>query len=156
MWRLCFDLNHSLPILLIPGTGYSLLIWNRLPDISPAKMRVCWASRELQFRVYNHGEPCASSYKSREGEHFYRGKNGQWESVFHSPQLFVGWVLARKEVFFLPVGLCSPHRMWELPHSGLSIWLRFLFIIFFQHHDLTMNTWQIGDSRYLESYVEKH
>ena len=29
-------------------------------------------SRQLQFRVYNHGKPCASCHPAREGEPFYR------------------------------------------------------------------------------------
>ena len=51
---------------------------NRLPDISPAKIGLFKISRELQFRVCNHGKPHTNSYMAREGGHFYGGK-GSWE-----------------------------------------------------------------------------
>lgn len=31
-------------------------------------------SRELQFRVFNHGKPHASLHTAPEGEYFYRGE----------------------------------------------------------------------------------
>ena len=41
-------------------------------DISSAKMGLFGISGELQFRVCNHGKPCASPHMAREGEHFQR------------------------------------------------------------------------------------
>ena len=48
----------------------SLLAWNRLPDISPAKMSLLSISRELQFEVGNH----SSCLRAKEGKHFFREK----------------------------------------------------------------------------------
>ena len=55
-------------------------------------------SRELQFGVCNHGKPCASSHRAREGELFYRGGKAVGRAVINkSLWLFIEWVLARKE-----------------------------------------------------------
>ena len=74
----------------------SLLAWNRLPDISPAKMGLLRISRELQFEICNH----SSSLRAKEGEYFFREKGFSKQS----PWLFIGWVLAGKKeetLFFL-------------------------------------------------------
>ena len=51
---------------------------HRLPAISPAKVDLFGTSRELQFRVSNHGEPCASphtvSQQENENKHCYKGR----------------------------------------------------------------------------------
>ena len=41
-------------------------------DISLAKMGLFGISGELQFRVCNHGKPCASPHMAREEEHCNR------------------------------------------------------------------------------------
>lgn len=51
-----------------------LLFINRLSDISSANMSLLEISRELQFEVYNYGEPHASTSMTREREHFDWGE----------------------------------------------------------------------------------
>ena len=41
-------------------------------DICSAKMGLFGISGELQFRVCNHGKPCASPHMAREGENLHR------------------------------------------------------------------------------------
>ena len=41
-------------------------------DISLAKMGLFGISGEFQFRVSDHGKPCASPHMAREGEHCHR------------------------------------------------------------------------------------
>ena len=60
---------------------------NRLPVISPAKMGLFGISRELQFRVCNHGEPHASPHVAREG-----GGKGSWEAVINKESLCFNWL----------------------------------------------------------------
>lgn len=57
-------------LVLMPAT--KVLAWNRLSDISPAKMGLFGISRELQFRVCKHGEAYTNPHTTREEEHFYR------------------------------------------------------------------------------------
>ena len=88
---------------------------NRLPDISSAKMGLFGISRELQFSVFNQGEPWASPHPTKEGENLQGGEGS------------VGWVAGNRVPGFslaeslpgeersLPVGLGCLHRAWELP-----------------------------------------
>lgn len=48
----------------------------RLSDISPEKMGLFGVSRELQSKVCNHGEPCASPKRAMEGASFHGGGKG--------------------------------------------------------------------------------
>ena len=45
---------------------------NRLPGISPAKIGLFRVSKELQFRVCNHGATCTGPHRAREVKHFPR------------------------------------------------------------------------------------
>ena len=75
----------------------------KLLDISPTKMGLFRTSRELQFKVCNHGEPYASPHMTREGEGFYRGKKEGGRDLVNRVH---GFLLAeslpgRKKTFFL-------------------------------------------------------
>lgn len=101
----------------------SLSCWpktNRLQGVSPAKMGLFGICRELQFKVYNHGEPHASLHATREAELFYRGEKGLWEC--YSKQRFHDFSLANllPEKESVPsVGLCSQLRGIRALPSGL-------------------------------------
>ena len=71
-------------------------------------------SRELQFGVYNHGEPCASPCSVREGEHFYREEKEAGSVIVngvHGFSLVESLPGKKKESFFFPFGLCYCHRV---------------------------------------------
>ena len=128
---------------------------NRLPVVSPAKMRLFKINKELQFRISNHGKTCASPYATRRGGRtLLKGKTEVGRAIVNkesiggiesskcsgftlaeSWQSLIGWALARqeKEVFLLPVGLCYCHRAWELPLLAFQLlnW-GFCLMIFLQ------------------------
>ena len=55
-------------------------------------------SREFQFMVCNHDEPCASSHRPRRGEGIYKEQNEVGRAVANkSPWLFIGSVFAQRE-----------------------------------------------------------
>lgn len=84
----------------------------KLPDIFPAKLGLFEVSKKLQFGVCNYDEPCANPCRAKEGQHFYRGGKGNWES--YSKQRVPGFSLAE----FLPgkkKSLSSPSTV--LPFS---------------------------------------
>ena len=58
-------------------------------------------SRELQFRVCNHGKPCANPCKAREGDHFYRREKKVGRAIVNRVRGF-SWAefLLEKESFF--------------------------------------------------------
>lgn len=51
---------------------------NRLPAISPAKMDLFRISRELQFWVYNYGEPLQIPAQDGRENAFIEGKREPW------------------------------------------------------------------------------
>ena len=54
---------------------YSMFTWsNEVTRTAPAKMGLHEISRELQLRVCNQGQPCASSPRARGAERFYWGE----------------------------------------------------------------------------------
>ena len=57
-------------VLSLYGTSKCWPKTNRLPDISPAKMGLSEISRELQFRVCNHGETQESPTQQRKENAF--------------------------------------------------------------------------------------
>ena len=102
---------------------------NWLPDISPAKMGLFKINRELHFRVCNHGEPRASPFMAREGEHFYREEKevGRYSKKKKKKEswLSISWVLARKEeesfFFLLGSAVIIWHESSHFPDSWLSL-----------------------------------
>ena len=67
--------NFSFYVFLDPIWATKMLSWNRLPDISPAKIGLFGISRELQSKVCSHVEPQPSSPPSKGRRGFYREEN---------------------------------------------------------------------------------
>ena len=90
-------------------------------------------SGELQFRVCNHGEPCASSHMAREGEHFYKEEKEVGRAVANRVHgfLFAESLPGEKRSFSsFCWALLSSQGTRAPPYSPLT--LRFLFINFLQ------------------------
>lgn len=84
------------------------------PDISPAEIGLFGASRELKFRVCNHGVSQMHTQQGKENS-FMEGKE-IYKLQETKSWFFIGWDLARKKMLpSLPVGLCYHHRA---PSSG--------------------------------------
>ena len=72
-FRIQSNISHMLFLSQTPGYSWSFdnkceVCWpgiNKLPFISPAKMGLFGFSKELQFRVCNHGKPHASLSHSK-------------------------------------------------------------------------------------------
>ena len=77
------------------------------------KMGLFRISRELQFRVCNHGKPQASLPTARKGEHFYREEKEAGRVITNKARGFHWLSLCqeRKGAVLLPAGFSSPHRM---------------------------------------------
>ena len=52
---------------------------------------------------------------------------------------FFGWIFATKEVF-LPLGLCYPHRAWELPLLVFQLYLTVVFVDSFWWRNLSYSS----------------
>ena len=63
---------------------------NRLPFISPAKMGLFGFSKELQFRVCNHGKPHASLLHSKGRRMLLQSEKGSWKG-YPKPRV-PGWL----------------------------------------------------------------
>ena len=90
---------------------------NRLPDTSPAKLDLFRISRELQFRVCNHGKSRASSCKARKGEHVYREEKEVGMALVNKESVAFHWLSPSQErrVCIPPFGLCYHQRTWSSP-----------------------------------------
>ena len=105
-------------------------------------------SKELQFKVYNHGEPRASLHKARKEECFYREEKEVRRAIVNKEPLpggrkeeKVGRAIVNKEplpggrrkkkVFLLPVGHSYYHRVGELLLLVSRLYLILDFINFF-------------------------
>ena len=92
--------SFQIKILFLKYCGSEV---NRLPDICPAKTGLFGISRELQFRVCNHGKTSASPHKVKE-ESLYGWKRmlgGLRKQGSHS------FSLAESRVFPLLTELCG-------------------------------------------------
>ena len=95
---------------------------------------------QLQFKVCNHDESCASPTTAREGELFYGGGGGEgnWEGyheqrvhAFSLAELLPG----RRGVFLLPLGLCYHCRAWERPFRPRTLFnWGFCILIFYKRN----------------------
>ena len=84
---------------------------------SPEKTNVCSISTELQLEFCSHGKLYANPCKAKDGNSSIKKGEGNWEG-YHKQSwwLFIDWVVARKEIDFLPsFECCHHHRTWELP-----------------------------------------
>lgn len=114
--------NQSYKILHL----FSAYCWPeiiRLPDTSPGKMGLLAISRELQFRVCNHGDLCASPPKAREGEHVHREEKEVGRTGINTEPMAFQWLSPcwEKGVFLIPVGPYYCHRVWEHPLYYLKL-----------------------------------
>ena len=57
------------------------------PVISPTKMDLFRISKELQFRVCKHGEPCASPRIAREEKLYYRRKEEVGKAIVNKESI---------------------------------------------------------------------
>lgn len=78
-------------------------------------------SGELQFRVCNRDEPCASSHMAREGEHFYKEEK---EKKKKKEEKEVGRAVANRVHGFYWLSLCLERRVVFLLSAGLCYHLR--------------------------------
>ena len=143
-WSICrhvllvpagIDPDSSTPLV---NNLFCLPKTNRLPVISPAinTASLFKISKELQFRVCNHGKPHASPVVTRRRGFIYRGK-GRWEgygkqrvhwrngefrllSIDWVVKALIDWALARqqKQFFFLLLGSaitigCESSHFWS-------------------------------------------
>ena len=107
-WKSCSVVFFDGEEILIHLLHRNLLPWNRLPDISPAKMGSFRIGKELQFKFWNP----ADSHKAK-GECFYRGGKGSWKDYSKHSFSLAEFLPGKKN--FLSVGICSCHRALELP-----------------------------------------
>ena len=79
------------------------------------KMGLFRISRELQFRVCNHGKPQASLPTARKGEHFYREEKEAGRVITNKARGFHWLSLCQERRVFFFLMCCYSCRALELP-----------------------------------------
>ena len=91
--------------------------------------------KEKQHGAHNYGEPRASPFKARVGEHFYRGGKEVGRARVNQVSMAFHWLSRCQERggLLLSVGLCCGRRTGQLSLLVSQLYkLRFLFINFSQ------------------------
>ena len=108
---------------------------NRLPDTSLAKMSLFKMSKELHFRICNYGKPRASPRRHGKEIDFYSEEKEVGRATVNKESMAFHWLnifLERRGVFLLSIGFLLSSQWENCPcWSPDSIWLRFLFINFY-------------------------
>ena len=89
---------------------------NRLLDISSAKLDLFGVNRELQFRICNDREPCASVSMTEEQRNLLQRGQASWEGSNRQRghDLSLAEFLPEKKKNFLSVELCYHGRAGQL------------------------------------------